>query len=245
MLTTPYRFIGKSLVLLFSLLIFTRCTEPESGLETKTITDPGAISPVIALSRYINTNNERVDAARVQIYDKNINLLLVENGRITVNDSVLSVGLSGYEWVDSLGFIQPDSVYDVAIMLSDSSVYHCTLQAPKTNLHRIYAPEFHSRSSALPIAWQEVDSVGPQLLEYYYFFTQNNQMSYGVLNYSIWEPEAGVYSLAPDLLSIVPNISSVRVVLHYSIEGTMDAAFGAGGSIGLDMAVEKNITIVN
>lgn len=245
MFTPPYRLIGKSLFLLSSLLIFTRCTEPESGLESKTITDPGSISPVIALSRYINTNNERVDAARVQIYDKNINLLLIENGRITVNDSVLNVSPPGYEFIDSVGFIQPDSVYDLAIMLSDSAVYHCTVQAPKTNLHRIYAPEFHYRTAALPIAWQEVDSVGPQLLEYYYFFTQNNQMSYGVLNYSIWEPEAGVYSLAPDLLSIIPNITSVRVVLHYSVDGTMDAAFGAGGSIGMDMAVEKTVTIVN
>ncbi|MCF7797462.1 MAG: hypothetical protein K9N11_08075 [Lentisphaeria bacterium] len=236
---------AKYLLMLVSVFMLTRCTEPESGIETKTIIDPGTISPVIALSRYINSNDERVDAARVQIYDKNINLLLVENGRITVNDSVLDVSSTGYEFVDSLGFIQPDSVYNVAIMLSDSSVYQCTVQAPKTNLHRIYAPEFHSRSSALPIAWQEVDSVGPQLLDYYYFFTQNNQMSYGVQNYSIWEPEAGVYSLAPGLLSIVPNISSVRVVLHYSVDGTMDAAFRAGGSIGLDMAVEKTVTIVD
>lgn len=222
------------------------CSDPNSDVILKSVTNPGTISPVIALARYIDSNNSRSEIVRAQLFDKNMNAVQILNGSISVNDSVLTTTATGYELVvDSLAFFHPDSQYDIAIVLSDSQAYHCNVRAPKTDLTTLYAPEFQSRSASMPISWQGIDSIGPQTLDYYYYFQQNNQLYYGMVNYVIWYPETGVFSLPGADLNLAINISTVKLVLHYSVEGTIDSAFRTGGSIGVDFAVEKLVSIVD
>ena len=242
------RFLRNALIIagLLSLFILTGCSEPDSGIPEVTITDPGAISPIIALSRYIDADQNRTDLVQARLYDKDQNLLRIKNGGISVGDSTMKISDTGYELVaDTLGFLHADSTYDVAIMLSDGNIYHCYAPTPKSDLNTIYAPTYQSRSEPLPIAWQAVDSVGPQTLEYYYYYTQNNQLYFNMQSYVLWTPNTGVYSISSQALNIVNNINSVKLVLHYSKDGTMDAAFRSDGSIGTDFAVEANVSIID
>lgn len=231
--------------ILFTLFLQS-CSDSNSDVVLQTISDPGKISPVIALSKYIDSNNSRSEVVRAQLFDSDLNAVQILGGGISVNDSALSVTNIGYEFVvDSVAFIYADSLYTITIVLSDSQAYQCSVHAPQTDLTTIYAPDYQNRNAALPISWQGVDSIGPQVLDFYYYYEQNNQFYFGMLNYSILAPEIGVMSLGSNNLNLVPNISSVRLVLHYSMEGTIDPAFHSGGSIGVDFAIEKLISITD
>ena len=238
--------IYTAILSLLAFLLIQSCSDSNSDVVLKSITNPGTISPVIALSRYIDSNNSRSEVVRAQLFDKNLNAVQILGGSIMVNDSLLTTTSTGYECVlDSVPFIHSDSLYTITIVLSDSQAYNCTVRAPKSDLTTLYAPTYQSRSASMPISWQEVDSIGPQRLDYYYYFQQNNQLYYGMTSYVIWAPETGVFSVSAADLNVVPNISTAKLVLHYSIDGTIDPAFRTGGSIGVDFAVEKIVSIID
>ncbi len=235
-------------VVLFSVLslFMFNCSEPGSGVNTKSVTNPGLLLPVISLTKSINSNGDRIDKVIVNLFDKNSNYIHISGGVLTVNDSVLSETDLGYIFQpDSSPFLQADSVYTIAITLSDSQIYRCTATTPRKDLIALYAPTTQSRGSALPISWQYVDSIGPRYLDYYYYYIDNNQLTYGLESFQLTNPENGVTVISTALLNKVANISSIKLILHSNTHGSVDPAFLPGGSVSCDFSIARVVTLTD
>jgi len=237
----PLRF----LLILLS-LIGLSCSSP---LSDTNVTDPSLLQPQLAVSKTMD-NGARVIEYTADIYDKNHNLVTLQNGSVKINGYSMNERaniLGGEEYYltgeSEVKFIL-DTTYTFTLTLSDGTQYNGTVKSQSADLYEFDAPSTQSHTQNMTVTWKDTDPKARMYIQMVYDFRTDTSSGSGIQTFTISNPSSGSYTInASNFTTSQGEIYEVDLTLVSEISGTIDSRFRPQSSTISDLRITRSATI--
>jgi hypothetical protein len=237
----------KEIVILVSILLFVSgCLPEESPLSDIEITDPGLISPSIAVIKNLNYDNDHVNEIEVWLYDKNKNSVELKGGEVRVNDQVLSVkefNITKAPYYLIKDIVEVDAEYLFEIELSDGEIYSASIKSPNRDLKEFNLPANYNHNNDMNISWKDTyqyDEMKIGLNRYFSTDTSGGQRL-GAIEIESEYYTKGQYTISNEHF----DDEDYKAIIELSgfINGQYDDRFGSETEIYCKFSISKEIEI--
>jgi len=227
-------------------LIGLSCSSP---LSDTNVTDPSLLEPQLVVSKSIESG-ARVVAYTADIYDKNYNLVTLQNGSVKINGFSMNerANLFGGEEYYLSGESEVkfalNTAYNFTMTLSDGSQYHGTVKSQSTDLYEFDAPSSQSHKQNMTVTWKDTDPNASMYILMIYDFRTDSSSGSGEQKFTIPNPANGSYTINSSYLTTSQGtIYEVDLTLVSEITGIIDPQFRPGSSTVSDLQITRSVTI--
>lgn len=228
-------------------LIGLSCSSPLSDVN---VTDPSLLEPQLVVMKSIGTTGNRSVVYTADIYDKNYNLVTLQNGSVKINGfnmnerANLFGGEEYYLQGESEVKFAPDGTYKFTLTLSDGSKYYGTVTSQSKDLTEFIVPSSQSRTQPIDVSWKDTDPSAAMSIQLVYKYSTDSSSGTGTRTVSISDPSSGTFSISPSLFTAGQGTTNeVDLTLVSEITGTIDPGFRAGSSTVCKLTIERDVTL--
>ncbi|MEA2104785.1 MAG: hypothetical protein U9P79_09140 [Candidatus Cloacimonadota bacterium] len=190
--------ISPLLILVITLFLST-CDSPLSDEE---LDDPSLIAPDITLEKNINYETRSViHIATAHLYDKNFNLVRIEDGGVRVGDTNLDLKqniLGGYYYETTDIAVNNDVTYHVVITMSNGDTYDAYVTTQSAELYEFVLPEEHDHGLDMDIQWAAASSDSMQIV---WDYNTDEESGTGIIEIPSQFWQSGEYTIPASELS--------------------------------------------
>lgn len=237
-------------VIFASILLSLAGLSCSSPLSDTNVTDPSLLEPVLVVMKSINSSGARSVLYTAGIYDKNLNLVTLQNGSVKIDGFQMNerANLFGGEHYFLQGESEVkfalDSTYTFTITLSDGSKYYGEVTSQSDDLTEFDAPSSQSRTQPVNVNWKATDPNAAMSIELVYKYSTDTSSGGGTQTISIPDPSTGQYSISPDMFTTDKGTTNeVDLTLVSEVTGTIDPAFRAGSSTVCELTIQRDVKL--
>ncbi len=236
-----------SFALVLLSLIALSCSSPLSDVN---ITDPSLLEPQLVVTKSIGLTGNRSVVYTADIYDKNFNLVTLQNGSVKINGfnmnerANLFGGEEYYLQGESEVKFALDDTYTFTLTLSDGSKYYGKVTSQSEDLTEFVVPSSQSRTQPINVSWKNTDPNATMSIELVYKFSTDSSSGTGSQIINIGNPASESYSISPSVFTTTQGkTTEVDLTLVSKITGTIDPGFRGGSSTVCKLTIEKDVIL--
>lgn len=240
----------KIVVLLLSLMFIYGCIE-DSALSDVDLENPSLIRPMIEVYKHTSSGSSSVQHIAVFLYDKNDNLIKLQNGKVFVNGNemvlkdIILTDAKYYSGTEVIGNVKFPENYIFDVVLTDDKTYRSTVLTQAVELTELNAPVRHPKIHDLRLSWNKTDIKNPLTLEMLVDYTENDTNKTSA--YKIEIPTNNIneasYIISSQYFTNNPNSYKVYLNLVSETSGVMNNNFRSGGSIKSINSISRNVSL--
>ncbi len=215
-------------------LLFVSCNSP---LSDTNVTDSSLIQPVFVVAKSVDNNGARSVDYSVDIYDKNANLVTLQNGGVKLNGYQMNIkpDLIGGEFYDLSGESElrftAGTTYTFSVTLADGSQYNGTVQSQSVDLYEFDVPSAQSRTQDLIVRWRDTDPSSRMTIELTVYSRTDSSEGNSSTTLDIPNPQAGIFTIPATQLSTNQGTTyKADVTLISEKSGSVDPHFMSGSA---------------
>ncbi len=223
------------------------CSSP---LSDTNVTDPSLLEPVLVVTKSIDSGGARTVEYTADIYDKNLNLVTLQNGSVKIDNFAMNEradifgGEEYYISGESEVKFALSTTYSFTLTLSDGSQYNGTVKSQSEDLTEFNTPTSQSHTQNMPLTWTDTDPNATMSIQMLYKFSTDTSTGSGTKTIAISNPSSGSYTIgSSDLTTSQGKIYEVDLTLISEIRGTIDSHFRSGSYVASHLEITKNVTI--
>lgn len=223
------------------------CSSP---LSDTNVTDPSLLEPVLLVTKSIDSTGARTVQYTADIYDKNMNLVTLQNGSVKINNFAMNERaniLGGEEYYlsgESEVQFAPSTNYSFTLTLSDGNQYNGTVKSQSTDLTEFNTPTTQSHTQNMPLTWKNTDPNATMSIQMLYKFRTDTSGGSGTKTFAISNPSTESYTVnSSDLTTTQGTIYEVDLTLVSEVRGTIDSHFRPGSYVASDLEITRTVTI--
>jgi len=157
------------IILFVSSLMLTNCDSP---LSDEPLNDPSKISPTLTVERTYDTSKALTGEATGFLFDKNLNLVRIKSGGVSVNgtDLTLEYLITGGPYYETNGNypIYLNTNYTMTVTMSNGDTYDSQIRTQFQDLHTFNIPATFSHTDSIQVTWEEIIPDNPVTIEFSY-----------------------------------------------------------------------------
>jgi len=215
-------------------IIALSCSSP---LSDTNVTDPSLLAPDMQVVKSMS-GGARTVTYEVNIYDKNSNLVTLQNGNVKVNTYQMNVksNIFGGEYYylggESEVKFQLSTKYTFAVYLSDGSEYDGSVTSQSKDLTSFTVPATQDHTQNMSVSWTDTDPAAKMYISMVYTLRTDTSTTTGVKTISIPNPSSGSFVIDKSQFAIQGGtLTSADFTLVSEIDGTVDSRFRGGSSV--------------
>ncbi|MFZ1081122.1 MAG: hypothetical protein WAO19_04270 [Candidatus Kryptoniota bacterium] len=237
-------------LVLFSSILFSliglSCSSP---LSDTNVADPSLLEPQLMVLKTINGDSRSVTYT-CNIYDKNLNLVTLQNGNVKINGFQMNeqadiFGGEGYYLSGEAEVVfDTNKTFIFTLTLSDGSQYTGTVISQSKDLYQFNAPASQSHTQDITVSWKDTDPNSTMSVQMIYYWKADSSKGTGAQTFSISTPSTGTYTIKSSQFT-VPQGTTYRVDLTLVSEkaGTIDSHFRPGSSAVSELSYLRSVTL--
>lgn len=223
------------------------CSSP---LSDTNVTDPSLLEPQLIAAKSIDSMGFRSVQYIGDVYDKNFNLVTLQNGNVKINGYQMNLRsnlLGGQEYYlsgESEVKFDTGTTYTFTLTLSDGTPYHGSVKSQSKDLTEFNTPTTQSHMQNMPLTWSDTDPTASMSIRMVAkVHTSPSGDSTFTKTYSISKGSSAYTIGSSDLTASQGTIYEVDLTLVSELRGTIDSHFRSGSYVASHLEITRNVII--
>ncbi len=223
------------------------CSSP---LSDTNVTDPSLLEPRLAIRKAITTSGAITIEYLADIYDKNLNLVTLQNGNVRIGNYQMNQranllgGIEYYLTGESEVSFSLNKTYSFTLTLSDGSTYNGSVTSQTDDLVRFDVPSIQSRTQSINVTWSSTDPNAEMWIQMATRYKTDSSQGVAYQTLRIANPAAQSYTITPSQFSTAEGTAyEVDLTLVSEMKGTIDPRFRSGSGTVCDMSIDRVVKL--